>query len=91
MGEERRGRPAMRPWLTVPILFLGLLFLVMPFWIALGEAAVWTVYASGLFWSVVIGLLAGRWIRVTTLERGGGYRVVRIEHLRHRKGHPKRS
>ena len=69
MGEERRGRPAMRPWLMVPILFLGLLFLLMPFWIALGDAAVWTLYGSGLLWAIVIGLLASRWIRVTTLER----------------------
>jgi len=57
----------MRPWLMVPILFLGLLFLLMPFWIALGDAAVWTVYGSGLLWAIVIGLLARRWIRVTTL------------------------
>jgi hypothetical protein len=56
----------MRPWLMVPILFLGLLFLLMPFWIALGDAAVWTLYGSGLLWAIVIGLLASRWIRVTT-------------------------
>jgi|SRR6186713_1509367 len=59
----------MRPWLTFPLLFLGLLFLLMPFWIALGDAALWTWYGMGLFWAVVIGLFAGRWLRVTTVER----------------------
>ncbi len=34
----------MRPWLTFPLLFLGLLFLLMPLWITLGDAAVWTWY-----------------------------------------------
>ena len=38
----------MRPWLTFPLLFLGLLFLLMPLWIALGDAAVWTWYGFGL-------------------------------------------
>jgi hypothetical protein len=75
----------MRPWLTFPLLFLGLLFLLMPLWIALGDAAVWTWYGFGLIWAIVIGLLASRWLRVTLLERGDGYRVVRVEHLRHRK------
>ena len=91
MGEERRGRPAIGPWLTFPLLFLGLLFLLMPLWIALGDAAAWTSYGFGLFWAIVIGLLASRWIRVTTLERGDSYRVIRVEHLRGRKGHPRRS
>lgn len=75
----------MRPWLTFPLLFLGLLFLLMPLWVALGDAAVWTWYGFGLFWAIVIGLLARRWFRVTTLERGDGYRVVRVEYLRRRK------
>ena len=75
----------MRPWLGFPLMFLGLLFLLMPVWIALGDAAVWAWYGFGLFWAIVIGLLAGRWLRVTTLERGDDYRVVRIEHLRRRR------
>jgi hypothetical protein len=75
----------MRPWLTFPLLFLGLLFLLMPLWITLGDAAVWTWYGFGLFGAILIGLLASRWLRVTTLERGDGYRVVRIEHVRRRK------
>jgi hypothetical protein len=75
----------MRPWLTFPLLFLGLLFLLMPFWIALGDAALWTWYGMGLFWAVVIGLFAGRWLRVTTVERGDDYRVVRLDHLRRRR------
>ena len=68
-----------------PLMFLGLLFLLMPVWIALGDAAVWACYGFGLFWAIVIGVLASRWLRVTTLERGDGYRVVRLEHLRRRR------
>lgn len=71
--------------MTVPILFLGLLFLLTPAWIALGEATLWTVYGCGLFWAIVIGLLAGRWIRVTTVDRGHTYRLIRVEHLRGQK------
>ena len=78
----------MRPRLLFPLLFLGLLFLMMPLWIALGEAAIWTIYVMGLFWAIVIGVLASRWLRATTLESGPRHRTIRIEHVRGRKGDP---
>jgi len=74
-----------RPWSTIPVWFLGLLFLLMPVWIALGEETLWWIYGMGLFWAVVIGLFSWRWIRVTIVERGSDYRVVRVDHLRGRK------
>ena len=77
----------MRPWLTFPLLYLSLLFLLMPVWIAIGgDATLWTIYGIGLFWAIVIGLLASRRFRITTLERGDRYRIVRVEHRRRRKG-----
>ncbi len=75
----------MQPWQTFPQLFLGLLFVLLPIWVPLGDEVVWTWYAVGMVGAVVIGLLAGRWYRVTTLEEGEDYRVVRVEHLRRRK------
>ena len=75
----------MRPWLTFPLLYVALLFVLMPVWIALGDSTLWTIYGMGLFWAIVIGLLASRRFRVTTLERGARYRVVRVEHLRRRR------
>ena len=62
----------MRPWLTFPLLFLGLLFLLMPLWVALGDAAVWTWYGFGLFWAIVIGLLARRCL---SHHAGAGRRI----------------
>ena len=85
MSEERRGRRSIRPWLTISLAFLGLLFLLLPLWISLGEAALWTVYGLGLLWALVIGVLASRWLRITTVERGDSFRVVRVEHVRGRK------
>ena len=58
---------------------------LLPIWIPLGDAVVWTWYAVGIVGAVVIGLFASRWYRVTTLEQGKNYRVVRVEHLRGRK------
>ena len=81
-SEPRRNAP---PWRTFPLLFLGLLFVLLPIWIPLGDAVVWTWYAVGIVGAVVIGLFASRWYRVTTLEQGKNYRVVRVEHLRGRK------
>lgn len=84
-SEPRRNAP---PWRTFPLLFLGLLFVLLPIWIPLGDEVVWTWYALGMVGAVVIALLATRWYRVTTLEQGEGYRIVRIEHLRGRKPSP---
>jgi len=84
MREKGRAKP----WLTIPLMFLGLLFLLQPIWIVLGNAALWTWYGFGLFWAIAIGCLSSRWIRATTLERGDTYRVVRIEHVRKRKRAP---
>jgi hypothetical protein len=75
----------MRPWSTIPILFLGLLFLLMPTWVALGEDTLWWIYGFGPFWAVVIGVFARRWFRTTVVERGPDYRVIRVDHLRGRK------
>jgi len=75
----------MGPWPTIALAFLGLLFLLTPLWITLGDAALWTVYGFGVFWAIVIGLLARRWLRVTVLERGARFRILRVEHLRGRR------
>ena len=72
--RSTRGRRTLQPWLTAPLMFLGLLFVVLPIALAVEDAA-WALYGFGLFWAVVIALLARRWYRVTVIERGSGYRV----------------
>ena len=48
------------------------------------EDAGWALalYGFALFWALVIGLLAHRWYRVTVIESGADYRVVRFQALR---------
>jgi hypothetical protein len=81
----------MRPWLGFPLLFLGLLFLLMPVWIALGDAAVWAWYGFGLFWAIVIGLLASRWIRVTPWSAATTTASSASSICAAGKGHPRRA
>ena len=79
-----RGRRALQPWLSVPLMYLGLMFVAM-FPIALTvEDAGWALalYGFALFWALVIGLLAHRWYRVTVIESGADYRVLRFQSLR---------
>ena len=79
--RSARGRGTLQPWLTAPLMFLGLLFVVLPIVLAVEDAA-WALYGFGLFSALVIALLARRWYRVTVIERGSGYRVVRVQSLR---------
>ena len=82
--RSARGRRALQPWLSVPLMYLGLMFVAM-FPIALTvEDAGWALalYGFALFWALVIGLLAHRWYRVTVIESGADYRVVRLQTLR---------
>jgi hypothetical protein len=46
--------------------------------------AVWALalYGFVLFWAFVIASLAHRWYRVTVIESGADYRVVRVQSLR---------
>ena len=79
-----RGRRALQPWLSVPLMYLGLMFVAM-FPIALTvEDVGWALalYGFALFWALVIGLLAHRWYRVTVIESGADYRVVLFQALR---------
>jgi len=79
-----RERRALQPWLSVPLMYLGLMFVVI-FPIALTvEEAAWALalYGFVLFWALVIGLLAHRWYRVTVIETGADYRVLRFQSRR---------
>jgi hypothetical protein len=60
-------------------MYLGLMFIAI-FPIALSvEDAAWALalYGFVLFWALVIALLAHRWYRVTVIESGADYRVLR--------------
>ena len=79
-----RGRRALQPWLSVPLMYLGLMFVaIFPIALTVEEAA-WAlaIYGFVLFWALVIGLLAHRWYRVTVIETGADYRVLRFQSLR---------
>ena len=79
-----RGRRALQPWLSVPLMYLGLMFVaIFPIALTVEEAA-WALalYGFVLFWALVIGLLAHRWYRVTVIETGADYRVLRFQSLR---------
>ena len=41
----------------------------------------WRFYGFVLFWALVIALLAHRWYRVTVIESGADYRVLRFQSL----------
>ena len=65
-------------------MYLGLMFVaILPIALVVEDAA-WALalYGLGLFWALVIALVAHRWYRVTVIERGAGYRVVRVQSLR---------
>ena len=65
-------------------MYLGLMFIAI-FPIALSvEDAAWALalYGFVLFWALVIALLAHRWYRVTVIESGADYRVLRFQSLR---------
>ena len=65
-------------------MYLGLMFVAI-FPIALTvEDAAWALalYGFVLFWALVIALLAHRWYRVTVIESGADYRVLRFQSLR---------
>jgi branched-subunit amino acid transport protein AzlD len=65
-------------------MYLGLMFIaILPIAVTV-EDAVWAfaLYGFGLFWALVIALLAHRWYRVTVIESGTDYRVLRFQSLR---------
>ena len=65
-------------------MYLGLMFVaILPIALAVEDAA-WALalYGFVLFWALVIALLAHRWYRVTVIESGADYRVVRVQSLR---------
>ena len=65
-------------------MYLGLMFVViLPIALTVEEAA-WALalYGFVLFWALVIGLLAHRWYRVTVIETGADYRVLRFQSWR---------
>ena len=65
-------------------MYLGLMFVaIFPIALTVGEAA-WALalYGFVLFWALVIGLLAHRWYRVTVIETGADYRVLRFQSRR---------
>jgi hypothetical protein len=83
-GSARRRR-ALQPWLSVPLMYLGLVFIaIVPIIVLSVEDAAWAfaLYGFVLFWALVIAILAHRWYRVTVIESGADYRVVRLQSLR---------
>ena len=79
-----RGRRPLQPWLSVPLMYLGLMFVaIFPIALTVDDAA-WALalYGFVLFWALVIALLAHRWYRVTVIESGADYRVLRFQSLR---------
>ena len=82
--RSARGRRPLQPWLAVPLMYLGLMFVaILPIALAVNDA-VWALalYGFVLFWAFVIASLAHRWYRVTVIESGADYRVVRVQSLR---------
>ena len=79
-----RGRRPLQPWLTIPLMYLGLMFVaIVPLAVSVdGVGWALALYGLALFWAFVIGLLAHRRYRVTVIERGADYRVVRVQSLR---------
>ena len=69
-------------------MYLGLMFIaIFPIALTVDDAA-WALalYGFVLFWALVIALLAHRWYRVTVIESGADYRVLRFQSLRERNG-----
>ena len=65
-------------------MYLGLMFIaILPIASTVDDAG-WALalYGFVLFWALVIGLLAHRWYRVTVIESGPDYRVLRFQSLR---------
>ena len=65
-------------------MYLGLMFVaILPIALTVDDAA-WApaLYGFVLFWALVIALLAHRWYRVTVIESGAYYRVLRFQSLR---------
>lgn len=82
--DSARGRRALQPWLTIPLMYLGLVFVaIVPLAVSVDDVG-WALalYGLALFWAFVIGLLAHRRYRLTVIERGADYRVVRVQSLR---------
>ena len=70
-GAQGARRP-LQPWLSVPLMYLGLMFVaIFPVALTVDDAA-WALalYGSVLFWALVIAFLAHRWARVTVIESG---------------------
>ena len=65
-------------WLTTGLVFLGGGFVALP--LALALDAEWLYYALGLVGGVLIALYARNAYRMTILERGLGFSVIRIDH-----------
>ena len=65
-------------------MYLGLAFIaVTPLILAVNDAAwAFALYGFVLFWALVIALLAHRWYRVTVIESGADYRILRLQSLR---------
>lgn len=62
-------------------MYLGLMFVaIVPIALTAGWAL--ALYGFVLFWALVIALLAHRWYRVTVIESGADYRVLRFQSLR---------
>jgi hypothetical protein len=60
---------------------------IVPVVLTVGDVAwAFALYGFVLFWALVIALLAHRWYRVTVIENGAGFRVLRFESLRSGRG-----
>jgi len=55
---------------------------IVPLALSAEDAWGFALYGFALFWALVIALLAHRWSRVTVIEAGADYRVIRVESLR---------
>jgi len=81
-GGARRRR-ALQAWHVVPLMYLGLMFIaISPLLWAVDDVWARALYGFTLFWALVIAFVANRWYRVTVIESGADYRVVRVQHLR---------
>src|SRR5262245_33075108 len=78
-----RGRRPLQPWHALPLMYLGLMFIaIVPLALSVEDPWGLALYGFALFWALVIGLLAHRWWRVTVIESGADYRVIRVQSLR---------
>jgi hypothetical protein len=69
-------------WVTHAGLYFSLCFLFFPIAMAIGSAFAWAFFGVALLGGIGVALVARRWYRMTVLERGDGFWLLRLESAR---------